>query len=294
MSSTISEEERFYSVMESGTNVNSHEEAAKAAKPIGVFDSGVGGLPYLARIRELLPDENYVYMADRANFPYGEKDDDLLRELVVEAVGRLIDRCDPKLMVIACNTASVVALDELRRRYQVPFVGVVPAIKPAAEISRRRAIGVLATRRTVEDPYTDSLIREYAESCSVARYAGVDIVEFVEKHYPKVDLQRQEEVLQPAVDYFRARGVDTLVVACTHFIYVEEALSGMLGAATQVIDSRDGVARQVRRILEKHGRKGKFTDQSRREDLFFTSRDEEQSRYRNFAEMYRLKWGGEP
>lgn len=264
-------------------------------RPIAVFDSGVGGLPYLQSLREYAPNEDYVYLADRAHFPYGEKTDKELMKIIVESVGRFIAATDPKLMLIACNTASVVALRALRKRFGIPFIGVVPAIKPAAENSTRRAIGVLATRRTVEDPYTEQLISRFASDCRVIRYAGVEIVELVELNYFTTGEGQKIEILKPAVDFFKSKGVDTLVVGCTHFIFVEHLLQHMLAGSATVIDSRKGVAQQTMRILEKEGILG-FGRQHRNAGRLFVSGNgldqETEQRYRSFSELYELQWSG--
>ncbi len=264
-------------------------------RPIAVFDSGVGGLPYLQSLREYAPNEYFVYLADRANFPYGEKSDKELRQIIVESVGRFIEATDPKLMLIACNTASVVALEALRERFSIPFIGVVPAIKPAAETSARRSIGVLATRRTVEDPYTEELISRYASDCRVIRYAGVEIVELVELNYFTTSEGEKIEVLKPAVEYFKSEEVDTLVVGCTHFIFVEELLQHMLDGSAKVIDSRRGVAQQTLRILEQESisRFGQPQPESGR--LFVSGNGLDQAaeqRYRSFSRLYELEWSG--
>lgn len=264
-------------------------------KPIAVFDSGVGGLPYLQSLREYAPQEDFVYLADRDNFPYGEKGDIELREIIVEVVGRFIAATDPKLMLIACNTASVVALDALREKFCIPFIGVVPAIKPAAELSKRRTIGVLATRRTVEDPYTEDLITQFATDCKVIRYAGVEIVELVEMNYFNTSTDEKIEVLQPAVDFFKERGVDTLVVGCTHFIFVEGLLQHMLNGSARVIDSRTGVAQQALRILQQeHIAKG-GNPPAGRGKLFVSGNQLDAvatQRYNNFSKLYELEWSG--
>ncbi len=239
---------------------------------------------------ERLPRERFVYLADSANFPYGEKDDTRLRNIVVETVGRFIRRTSPKLIVIACNTASVVALAELRRQYGIPFVGVVPAIKPAAEISRRNSIGLLATRRTVEDPYTDNLIRTYADKCEVSLYPGVDIVEYVENRLHTGSIEERRRVLQPTVDYFRSLRVDTLVVGCTHFIFVQDELADMMGNGTRVIDSIEGVGRQVLRLL---GEPSVSKDgESSSGSVFYVTDDTLSAHYRSFPEEFALEWGG--
>lgn len=280
---------------------------AEYGKKIAVFDSGIGGIPYLQWIRDTHPSGNFVYMADRKNFPYGEKDDHRLRELIVGAVGRFIEKTSPDLMVIACNTASVVALAELRRRFEIPFVGVVPAIKPAAALSRRQSIGVLATRRTVEDPYTAGLIRRFASDCRVSLYPGVEIVDLVENSLSDASEEDRKKVLRPAVDFFLEREVDTLVVACTHFVFVQEELAEMMGDGTRVIDSREGVGRQVLRLLGISGRDlgqnsrlGPGRDRraaaapqaERGRAVFYISSEEERNHYRRLAEDFGMEWGG--
>ena len=279
-------------------------------QPIAVFDSGVGGLPYLRWMKQHLPDERFVYLADRANFPYGEKTEDELRGIVIDTVGRLIEKQDPKIAVIACNTASVVALADLRATYSIPFVGVVPAVKPAAEISDSKSIGILATRRTVEDPYTDDLVRSYARDCSVSRYAGVEIVDLVENRFFSTSREEKREILRPAVEFFRERNVDTVVVACTHFIFVQDELRKMLGPEAHVIDSREGVGRQVVHILKERqlqspaydffgnakarGEKtgGEKTGGEKNGSCFFVTRKQDELQYRRFAADYALQWGG--
>ncbi len=264
-------------------------------RPIAVFDSGVGGLPYLQWIRNYAPNEDYVYLADRKNFPYGEKTDEELNEIIVSSVERFIKKTQPKLMVIACNTASVVALSELRKRFSIPFIGVVPAVKPAAELSKQRAIGILATRRTVEEPYTENLIKTFASDCKVVRYGGAEIVELVERNFFTSSKEEKAFTLSRAVDFFRTSGVDTLVVACTHFIFVEELLNKMLNNTTTIIDSREGVARQTLRILKEKGILGSEKP-SMNTGRFFISGDgiqkTEDERYSRFAQMFELEWSG--
>lgn len=273
-------------------------DAHSKARPIAVFDSGVGGLPYLSWLKRNLPGERFVYLADRANFPYGEKSEEALRRIVLDTVGHYISSQDPKIMIIACNTASVVALADLRARYDIPFIGVVPAVKPAAEMSQTRSIGILATRRTVQDPYTEELISSFAPDCRVSRFAGVEIVDLVENHFFTTSAKEKRRVLEPAVDYFRQQNADTVVVACTHFIFVQEELQRMMGEGTRVIDSRDGVGRQAMHVLGERrlltrvedipGDGGDLIDG----DYFFVTRVQDEERYQRFAADFALQWGG--
>src|SRR5690606_9470593 len=148
--------------------------------PILVFDSGVGGLSVHAAIAAQLPGETYVYACDNAAFPYGPKPEDELVERVHAVLDALIARFQPKLLIVACNTASTVALPRLRQHYTLPIVGVGPATKPAAAISRTRVIGLLATPGTIRRAYTDQLIRDFADACAIVRIGSADLVQIAE------------------------------------------------------------------------------------------------------------------
>jgi glutamate racemase len=262
-------------------------------KPIAVYDSGVGGLPYLRWLLEQLPQERFIYLADHDHFPYGEKRVEELQEIIPASVARLIAETEPKMVVIACNTASVIALSELRARFGIPFVGVVPAIKPAAEQSANCRIGVFATRRTIEDPYTDDLVRRFADHCHVARYAEGRIVDFVERRFFLSEPQERRELLRPAAEYFLEEGVDHLVLACTHFVFLKEELEALTGGEIRVIDSREGVGRQVLRILRREELAAPGGERTEEEPhRFFITGDGEHEAYRSFAAHFGLSWGG--
>lgn len=224
-------------------------------QPIGYFDSGVGGLPYLAHAKERYPDERFAYVADTRNFPYGEKNAEEVRAAVLSSVSRLIDAAAPKIIVVACNTASVIALAELRSTFQVPFVGVVPAIKPAAQRAPRGHIGILATSRTVADAYTDQLIQMHAADCRITRVAGPEIVATVEHRLFDSDHDERLRILRPFVEQFKAAGVDAVVLGCTHFVHLAPEFRDALGDGIEVLDSREGVTRQLGRLLDEVGRR---------------------------------------
>src|SRR5687768_1679174 len=150
------------------------------AAPILFFDSGVGGLSVLAKVRALLPEAPIVYAADSAGFPYGKRSEEDLAERVPALLTLLAERFEPRLIVIACNTASTIALDHARDALDIPIVGTVPAIKPAAELSRSRVIGVLGTEATVRQPYVDDLAARFAADCTVIRHGSAELVELAE------------------------------------------------------------------------------------------------------------------
>ncbi len=217
-------------------------------RPIGFLDSGIGGIPYLLAARSASPSRRYVYYADNLNFPYGDRPVDEVRRIVVAAVSRLIEVVDPALIVVACNTASVVGLDELRGRFELPFVGVVPAIKPAAEIVQAKRIGVLATSRTVRDPYVSDLIRRFAFSSLVELVAADSLVRLIEDQLGTVGEAELREAVRQPVERLLESGVEAIVLGCTHFVHVRGIIETMAGEAISVIDSVDGVVRQMLRL----------------------------------------------
>lgn len=222
--------------------------------PIVVIDSGIGGLPYLARIRDYLPNESLVYVADTAHFPYGDRSDRAVRAAVLETAQLVAERLAPKMLVVACNTASVLALSHLRRRLPFPVVGVVPAVKPACATSRTGTIGVLATERTVSGRYLDRLIQAHCRGRAVARYAAGTLVRYVEEEVWSPGARPLANLAAPFLNQFKAENVDVVVLGCTHFVYLAEELSRLLGDGRVVIDSRDGVARQAARVAAEAAR----------------------------------------
>lgn len=216
-------------------------------RPMLIFDSGVGGLSVLKPIRALLPTAPIVYVADSAGYPYGVKSAAEIAARVPALLGRLSERLDPELIVIACNTASTIALDAVRAALDVPIVGTVPAIKPAAERSRTRVIGVLGTQATVEQPYVDRLSREFASDCIVIRHGSAELVEIAEA-------KLRGEATEPAAyarildGLFAQPGgdrIDTIVLACTHFPLVEEELAAAAPRAIAFVDGKEGIARRT-------------------------------------------------
>ncbi|MCK5198427.1 MAG: glutamate racemase [Spirochaetales bacterium] len=256
-----------------------------ADDPIVFIDSGVGGLPYLKMARIYMPGENFVYVADNKNFPYGEKNANMLKEIILELIQNIVDKISPKLVVIAWNTASVVALSLLREKFGIPFVGVVPAIKPAGKISENGSIGLLATRKTVDDPYTDTLIEQFASTCRVEKYAGIDLVEFVENSYFTSTENDKMVIVSKAWEYFINCKIDALVLGCTHFVYLKDHFNRSLGSSVDIIDSQEGVSKQILRIIQRES----LQSNNKTKDLFFiTGSKFDQSNYLQFADEYGL------
>ncbi|MBT3276168.1 MAG: glutamate racemase [Spirochaetales bacterium] len=259
-----------------------------ACRPIIFIDSGIGGLPYLEQTRKTLPKENYIYVADTTAFPYGEKSQEDLKKIVVERVSILIERFLPKTLVVACNTASVVALSTLRSHFDIPFVGVVPAVKPAAASSQKGRIGLLATNGTVSDSYTDKLIKDFASSCVVTRIGNAGIVDFVEHRFIDSTEQERAAALAPVVTLMKSSDIDTLVIGCTHFIFIEEELSRQLNGAVKIIDSRDGVCRQIVRKVQKEGVSGCNENKAR----FYITGKANSMRYSKISSQFDMTFAG--
>ncbi len=218
-----------------------------APGPLLIFDSGVGGLSVLAEIRALLPAAPVVYAADRAGFPYGTKSAAEIAARVPALLGRLAERYDPALIVIACNTASTIALDGVRAALAVPIVGTVPAIKPAAALSKTRAIGVLGTDATIVQPYVDRLAAEFAADCTVVRYGSAELVEMAEAMLrgESTDAADYARILDGLLSQPGGERVDTIVLACTHFPLVQPALAIAAPRPLMFVDGAAGIARRT-------------------------------------------------
>jgi len=226
----------------------------RAGDPIVIFDSGVGGLPYLRRARELLPSESFIYLADRAGFPYGTKTGAEVRGIVLDRVARLVARFSPKALVIACNTASQAALAAVRAANPgLAVVGTVPAVKPAAERTKTGTIGVMATARAVEDPYLDSLVARFAPRATVLREAAQDLVAFVEHRLFEATAEERRRAVAAPVRRLVDAGADQIVIACTHFLHLCDDIAEAAGPGVAIVDSRDGVARRLRAVLAERG-----------------------------------------
>jgi glutamate racemase len=222
-----------------------------APRPLLVFDSGVGGLSVLREIRALLPGAPIVYVADSAGFPYGTKSAAEIEARVPALLGRLVERYDPLLIVIACNTASTIALDAVRSALDLPIVGTVPAIKPAAALSRTRAIGVLGTPGTIVQPYVDRLAADFAADCTVIRHGSAELVELAEAklHGTAPDPAACRRILDGLLAQPGGDRIDTIVLACTHFPLVQAELEAASPRPIAFVDGNAGIARRTAWLL---------------------------------------------
>ena len=215
-----------------------------------VFDSGVGGLSVYDEVRQLLPDLHYLYAFDNEGFPYGEKTETYIVERVVAVVTAITQRFPLALVIIACNSASTVSLPALRERFAFPVVGVVPAIKPAARLTRNGVVGLLATRGTVKRPYTHELVKQFARECTIEMLGSAELVELAEAklHGEPVSLDDVRRAVQP---WLRMKEPpDTVVLGCTHFPLLRDELQQVLPDGTRLVDSGAAIARRTVWLLE--------------------------------------------
>ncbi len=216
-------------------------------QPIGIFDSGVGGLSVLKEIRKQLPNESIVYFGDSNNCPYGEKTKKEALVLARKNIEFLINHhC--KIIVIACNTVTAVAIDSFRSDYHIPFIGMEPALKPAALQTKTKKIGILATENTINGNHFKQTFSKYGKDIEVFIQPGYGLVELVEKndHTSEKAKILLEEYLAPMLD----KGADTIVLGCTHYPFLKELIQEITFDDINVIDPSNAVAAQTKRVLE--------------------------------------------
>lgn len=259
------------------------------------LDSGVGGLPYLAYLKQLCPEAVCVYVADTKNFPYGEKSKAQIEENASNCVKKIISKWKPDVVVVACNTISVTALEELRKRFPgTSFVGTVPAIKLASSVSKKRKIGLLATNATVNHPYTKKLIEEFASDCQIVSRGEPELISFIEHKFNSASEKERLEAVKPSVDFFKNAGCDCIVLACTHFLNMTEYFKKAGEDAVIVVDSLDGVVRHALEV-EAKSRKINLKNTGHLESLLyvtgFTTQNDSSS-YEKFCIQNGISFGG--
>ncbi len=218
-------------------------------QPIGVFDSGLGGISVLREIHRLLPAENLIYVADSGHAPYGGKDPDYIRHRSKRVADFLLER-GAKVLVVACNTATVHAVEFLRASLPIPVVGIEPAVKPAASLTQSGVVGVLATQQTVNSPRLHKLIQEHASHVQVVTQACPGLVEHVEAgDFSSEDVRRLlKHYTLPLLD----AGVDTLVLGCTHYPFLCDAIHDVTHGRMTILETSTPVTHQLMRVLDKY------------------------------------------
>ncbi|MBN3836360.1 glutamate racemase [Burkholderia sp. Ac-20344] len=220
---------------------------ASTVAPIGIFDSGLGGLSVLRAVRAQLPDESFIYVADSHHAPYGPRDEAFITERTL-AIGEWLAREGAKALVIACNTATARAIAAIREHLSMPLVGVEPGIKPAAAVSASGVAGVLATQSTLNSPRFQALLDRYGAGRRFICQPGHGLVEAIERGDTNSPALRAllDSYLQPMLD----DGADTLVLGCTHYPFFTETICDLVGDRLTIVDTSDAIARQLMRVLD--------------------------------------------
>jgi glutamate racemase len=219
-------------------------------KPVLFIDSGIGGIPYCSEFVRENPHESVYYLADRKNFPYGPLKKEDLISILITLVGKLLEKINPKIIVLACNTATIAAISSLREKFPgVPFVGTVPAVKPAAEACNNGKVGVLATKRTIEDLNGLHLADQ---SCTIYGVAAPELVEFVEKHLDGSGEKEKTKVVKKYIDMFIAAKADAIVLGCTHFLFLLEEFHREAEGHFKVFDSLAGITKRIEFLLDEN------------------------------------------
>jgi len=216
-----------------------------------VFDSGLGGLTVYREIAATRPDATFVYVADDHAFPYGDLTEPQLIERVIDVIGTAVEQHQPDLVVVACNTASTLALTELREQFSVPFVGMVPAIKPACALSRTKQVAVLGTQATVSREYTRALIREFAQGCEVKLVGSAKLAAFAEAELggqPASDAAIAAEIAPCFIDE-NGRRTDIVVLACTHYPLLATRFRALARWPVTWLDPATAIARRVTDLI---------------------------------------------
>jgi len=235
-------------------------------KPIGLFDSGIGGTSIWKEVVKLVPNENTIYLADSKNAPYGEKSSEEIIALSVKNTEFLLSKgC--KLIIVACNTATTNAIDYLRKNYTIPFIGIEPAIKPAALLSKTGAIGILATKGTLSSKLFEKTTKEYTKNITTIEQDGEGLVPLIEEG--KLNSPEINELLTAYLKPMLNFNIDHLVLGCTHYPYLIPQIKKIIGENITIIDSGEAVAKQTKAILEKHNLLSTSTNKSRHQ--FYTN-----------------------
>ncbi len=222
-------------------------DPAKTTAPLLFFDTGMGGLSILREAQKLLPTAPVIYAADYAGMPYGMKSEEELSTRIPLLLGRLVERYKPQMVIIACNTASTIALDVVRSVLDIPVVGTVPAVKPASQMTKTGVIGLLGTQATIRQPYVDRLAAEFAADKKLLRFGAPELVDAAEtKLRGEIpDLKTIDTAVAGLTAQEHGEEIDTVILACTHFPLVQEELQKSFVGDIQFIDGSQGIARRI-------------------------------------------------
>ena len=232
--------------------------------PIGIFDSGVGGLSVLLEIQRLLPLETSFFVADQAYVPYGEKTKEQLIDRVTKIMSFFVEK-NVKAVVVACNTATVYTIGEMRQKFNLPIIGTVPVIKTIVNLTKSGKTAVLSTPATAKSPYLQELIDKFANGVEVIKVGGSNLEELVEEG--ELDSPEIEAVLMRELPPLMERGVDSIALGCTHYPFLKDKIEKIVGENVSVVDSGGAVARRLGEILALEN----LLSDKKEGDLYFTT-----------------------
>jgi glutamate racemase len=252
-------------------------------RPVLFIDSGIGGLPYCMDFLKENPQEAVCYTADKKNFPYGPRGKEELSSILITLTEKLLKTVNPKIIVLACNTATISAIASMRHNFpQVPFVGTVPALKPAAVSSGNAKIGVLGTERTIEEIRGLHLVDD---TCEIFGVAAPELVEFVELRFNKANQNEKNEIVKKYIEKFRAEDVKTIVLGCTHFLFLLEEFRREAVPNIKIFDSLDGITKRIEFLLDENDGALRCEKKFKpAHELLLNGTDTEDSFWQNFAQ----------
>ena len=235
-------------------------------RPIGIFDSGVGGLSILRDVQKLLPLENFIFIGDQGNMPYGGKTREQLQSYADKIMAFLVSK-NVKAVIIACNTATVYAIDFLREKYQVPIIGTVPVVKTIANITKTKKVAVFSTPATTKSPYLQDLINKFAPNVTVYKIGGTGLEELIESG----DLENKQidKILHESLEPLLKKNVDVIALGCTHYPFLRDKIEKIVGKNVQGVDSGGAVARRTKVILINN----QILGNKRTDDSYYTTGD---------------------
>jgi glutamate racemase len=236
-------------------------------QPIGVFDSGVGGLSILQELKKILPNENYIFVADQKNVPYGRKTKEQLQGYADKIADFFVNKKKVKAIIIACNTSTVYSIDFLRSKYKIPIIGTVPVIKTLAKLTKTGKTAVFSTPATAKSPYLTELIKKFANGVVVYKVGGTGLEDLIEEG--NLDNPKINEILNKFLLPLKQKEVDVIGLSCTHYPFLREKIQKILGQKVTVVDSGGAVARRTREVLTNENLLGNL----RSEDNFYTTGD---------------------
>ena len=217
--------------------------------PIGIFDSGIGGLSIYKQIKKILPNENTVYLADNLNAPYGKKSKEQIIKFSLKNTKKLID-LNCKLIVVACNTATTNAITVLRDKFDIPIVGIEPSVKPAIANTKTKSIGILATEKTLTSNLFQQTSNKFSGEVTIHEQIGYELVSIIEER--GIDEGLLKDKLKNYIEPMLKKNIDTLVLGCTHYYYLKDILRKILPENVKVLDSSFAVSKRVKQVLEEN------------------------------------------